>query len=129
MFFFLVRLHFSGETTFLELRRRLAMLTKLVANDQEWWYFKPVANGDEEKRLADFKAINSMAKFDEALSANKLLGVALESIVEDGHVLMRIRDSLDELLSGKTKTLIFPMLKLGYLQYNSHSKSHLESLK
>ena len=103
--FLLVRLHFSSETTFLELRRRLAMLTKLVANDQEWWYFKPVANGDEEQRLADFKAINSVAKFDEAQSADKLLGVALDSIAEDGLALVRIRERLDELLSGKTMFL------------------------
>ena len=89
----------------MELRRRLAMLTKLVANDQEWWYFKPVANGDEEQRLADFKAINSVAKFDEAQSADKLLGVALDSIAEDGLALIRIRERLDELLSGKTMFL------------------------
>ena len=92
----------------MELRRRLATLTKLVTNDQEWWYFKPVANGDEEQRLADFKAISSMAKFDEALSADKLLGVALN---DDELALVRIRDRLDQLLSGKTKSLIFTIEK------------------
>jgi hypothetical protein len=96
------RIRFSPNVTFIEIRRRLSMLTSLIVNDQEWWYFKTTSDSfksklDEEKLFNEFKELNSVHKLQSALDDDKLLGVSLNSIVEDNLSLSGIKMCLDEL--------------------------------
>lgn len=57
----------------------------------------------DDDQLAEFKSINSFEKFLEAQNSEKLLGIPLDSIAEDGFSIAQIKSLLDELLSSKNK--------------------------
>lgn len=93
------RLHFSSETKFIEIRRRLALLTNIFTNNQEWWYY--IINNDLdllEKEVEEIKRCNNMKTFHKLIESEKLFSLPLTSIIEDNLSLLEIKKSLDDLI-------------------------------
>lgn len=97
-------LNFDPEMTFIEIRRKLYMLTNILVGDQEWWFYPTARDKLDDSMLDDFKSIVDEEKLYNAINDDKLLGIAVNSVVEDSSSLCAMKKCLDELSSSHPAT-------------------------
>ena len=100
----LYTLNFDGVIRFIDLRRRIAMLTKVLVGDQEWWYYSgeshATAGAVSDEELATIKAANSLSSFHKLVEEGKLFSMPLTVLFEDAMSLSDMRRSLITLTSS-----------------------------
>jgi hypothetical protein len=89
--------NFEGSIKFLELRRKVALLTNVITSNQEWWYY--VNSEPDPKDLEQIKSSNSLSSFHKLIESEKLFSLPLTSIIEDSSTLAEMKQSLVDLTS------------------------------
>ena len=94
-------LNFPPTTKFIEIRRKLALLTNVYANNQEWFYYivKSDQETSKEETIANLKTYNDLASFHRLIETNKLFAIPLTTLIEDNQTLVEMKKTLDELNS------------------------------
>ena len=85
-------LHFEPNIRFIEMKRKIAMLTNISASEQEWWLFvsKPQKNVDEEVSLEAY------------IESGALFNMPLTILIESDMKLIDIKNLLDNLTETNT---------------------------
>lgn len=126
------RLNFDPSNKFIDIRRSIFKLTNILANSQEWFYFK----GDS---IEDLKQVNTLAAFQRFLEADKIFSVSLNSLVEDTAPLSQIKTILDDLnqaidlptsmKNSKLTPSASNSVRLGFIVTVKDSENHFDALK
>ena len=98
------RLNFESSTKFIEIRRKIALITSLYASDQEWWLY--LDKSGKEETEAEMKGYNDQAAFHQLIEAQKLFPIPLTTMIEDDLSLAKMKEMLDEMSSesGSART-------------------------
>jgi hypothetical protein len=78
------RLNFDSTVKFIEVRRKLAMLTNIFVDNQNWWYY----SDPSERELEVIKTAVELVD-------NKRFQTPVENLFDDNSSLSEIKDSLD----------------------------------
>ena len=95
-------LNFQASTKFIDIRRKLNMLTKIFANNQEWYYYitknsQENNNDNLDETLTTLKTCNDLSSFHSLLEESKLFALPLTSLFEDSKSLGEMKKTIDEL--------------------------------
>ena len=91
-------LNFQASTKFIDIRRKLTLLTSIYANNQEWFYYLVKSNQETfEETLATLKTYNDLPSFHNLLETSKIFTLPLTALFEDNKTLSEMKKTLDEL--------------------------------
>ena len=96
-------LNFESSVKFIDIRRKISMLTQVYANNQEWYYYlvknetTVAADSSYESILATLKTYNDVGSFHRLLQENKVFPLPLTTIIEDNTTLAEMKKLIEEL--------------------------------
>jgi hypothetical protein len=94
-------LNFQASTKFIDIRRKLYLLTNIYANNQEWYYYftknSQENNNSLDETLTTLKTYNDLSSFHSLLEESKLFALPLTSLFEDSKTLGEMKKTIDEL--------------------------------